>query len=403
MASSREEETLQPRLRTTIWKDVPETDWTNWKWQVKNRVTALAELSRLVKLTAEEESGIRREEDRLPMAITPYFLCQIDADNPECPLRKQVIPHIEEHFFCSRELEDPCGEEKDSPVPKVVHRYPDRVLLIATEACVSYCRYCTRKRIVGRRTQSIDREQLARACDYISGNKKIRDVLISGGDPLSLCDEKIETILKSLRAIKHVEILRIGTRVPVFLPQRITPELVAMLKKYHPVYVSIHFSHPREITPETSRACEMLADAGIPLGSQTVLLRNINDNAVTIKKLLQELLRIRVRPYYLYQCDLAVGTEHFRTPISTGINIIEKLRGHTTGYAVPTFVVDAPGGGGKIPLSPSYFISLVEGRAVLRNYEGKIFEYPEPMDAQRLKLKLCKEEIHEKTPPLLVT
>lgn len=403
MASSREEETLQSRLRTTIWKDVPETDWNNWKWQVKNRVTALAELSRLVKLTAEEESGIRREDDRLPMAITPYFLCQIDVDNPECPLRKQVIPRIEEHFFCARELEDPCGEEKDSAVPGVVHRYPDRVLLIATEACVNYCRYCTRKRIVGRRTQSIDRDQLARACDYISGNKKIRDVLISGGDPLSLCDEKIETILKSLRAIKHVEILRIGTRVPVFLPQRITTELVGMLKRYHPVYVSIHFSHPREITPETSRACEMLADAGIPLGSQTVLLRNINDNAVTIKKLLQELLRIRVRPYYLYQCDLAVGTEHFRTPISTGINIIEKLRGHTTGYAVPTFVVDAPGGGGKIPLSPSYFISLVEGRAVLRNYEGKVFEYPEPMDAQRLKLKLCKEEIHEKTPPLLVT
>ena len=394
---------MQSRLRTTIWKDVPETDWDNWKWQVKNRVTTLAELSRAVRLTAEEEGGIRREEDRLPMAITPYFLSQIDSDNPECPLRKQVIPRIEEHFFCARELEDPCGEEKDSPVPGVVHRYPDRVLLIATEACVSYCRYCTRKRIVGRKTQSIDREQLARACDYISGNKKIRDVLISGGDPLSLCDEKIETVLKSLRAIRHVEILRIGTRVPVFLPQRVTPELVAMLKKYHPIYVSIHFSHPREINPETSRACEMLADAGIPLGSQTVLLRNINDNPVTIKKLLQELLKIRVRPYYLYQCDLAVGTEHFRTPISTGINIIEKLRGHTTGYAVPTFVVDAPGGGGKIPLSPSYFISLVEGRAVLRNYEGKIFEYPEPMDVQRLRLKLCKEEIHEKTPPLLLT
>jgi lysine 2,3-aminomutase len=300
-------------------------------------------------------------------------------------------------------LEDPCGEEKDSPVPRVVHRYPDRVLLIATEACVGYCRYCTRKRIVGRRAQSIDRDQLAKACDYIAGNKKIRDVLISGGDPLSLCDDKIENILKSLRAIKHVEILRIGTRAPVFLPQRITPELVGMLKKYHPVYLSIHFSHHREINAETARACEMLADAGIPLGSQTVLLRNINDNATTIKKLLQELLRIRVRPYYLYQCDLAVGTEHFRTPISTGINIIEKLRGHTTGYAVPTFVVDAPGGGGKIPLSPSYFISLVEGRAVLRNYEGQIFEYPEPMDAKRLKLKLCKNEIPEKTPPLLVT
>jgi lysine 2,3-aminomutase len=402
-ASPREEDTLQSRLRTTVWKNVPDTDWNNWKWQLKNRVTALSDLSRFIKLTAEEESGIKREEDRLPMAITPHFLCQIDPDNPSCALRKQVIPQIEEHFFCSRELEDPCGEEKDSPVPRVVHRYPDRVLLIATEACVSYCRYCTRKRIVGRRAQSIDRDQLAKACDYIAGNKKIRDVLISGGDPLSLCDEKIENILKSLRAIKHVEILRIGTRAPVFLPQRITPELVEMLKRYHPIYLSIHFSHPREINSGTARACEMLADAGVPLGSQTVLLRNINDSAATIKKLLQELLRIRVRPYYLYQCDLAVGTEHFRTPISTGINIIEKLRGHTTGYAVPTFVVDAPGGGGKIPLSPSYFISLVEGRAVLRNYEGEIFEYPEPMDARRLKLKICKEDIPEKTTPLLVT
>lgn len=357
----------------------------------------------MVELAREEEQGIRREQERLPMAITPHFLSLVDPESPDCPLRRQVIPRIDEHFICSRDMEDPCGEEGDSPVPRLVHRYPDRVLLIATEACVSYCRYCTRKRIVGKKIQSLDASQLARICEYISANRKIRDVLISGGDPLVFCDDKLEAILKALREIKHIEMLRIGTRVPVFLPQRVTPELVAMLRKYHPLYLSIHFSHPREITQETGRACEMLADAGIPLGSQTVLLRGVNDNAPTIKKLMQELLRIRVRPYYLYQCDLAVGTEHFRTPISTGINIIEKLRGHTTGYAIPTFVVDAPGGGGKIPLGPGYFIALVEGRAVLRNYQGKIFEYPEPMEPGSIKLKLRKQELPDKAVHLMVT
>lgn len=394
---------LRSQIKATMWKDVPESDWNDWKWQLKNRVCTLTELQRAVKLTREEEGAIRREEGRLPIEITPYFLTLIDPENDNCPVRKQVIPRIEEHFVSSRDLQDPCGEEDDSPVPRLVHRYPDRVLLISTEACVCYCRYCTRKRIVGKRAKIIDNDQLKKICDYIEGNRKIRDVLVSGGDPLIFSDEKLETILKALRSIKHVEILRIGTRAPVFLPQRITPSLVSMLKKYHPIYMSIHFSHHREITQETARACEMLAEAGIPMGSQTVLLKGINDNAGTIKKLFQELLKIRVRPYYLYQCDLAVGTEHFRTPISTGINIIEKLRGHISGYAVPTFVVDAPGGGGKIPLSPSYFIALVEGRAVLRNYQGKIFEYPEPMEAGKLRVKLQKGEVYEKTPTLLVT
>ncbi|MCX6357890.1 MAG: KamA family radical SAM protein, partial [Candidatus Aureabacteria bacterium] len=335
---------MHPHIRSELWKEVTDADWHNWKWQARHRVCTLDELSRAVRLTPEEEAGIRREGDRLPMAITPHFLSLIDPENPDCPLRRQVVPRIDEHFYSARDMDDPCGEEHDSPVPRLVHRYPDRALLIATEFCVSYCRYCTRKRIVGKRAQAIDREGLARICDYLGANKRVRDVLISGGDPLSLCDDSLEGILKALRAIKHIEILRIGTRVPVFLPQRITPELVQMLKRYQPLYISIHFSHPREVNAETSRACEMLVDAGIPLGSQTVLLKGINDNAATIKKLMQELLRIRVRPYYLYQCDLAVGTEHFRTPISTGINIIEKLRGHTTGYAVPTFVIDAPGG-----------------------------------------------------------
>jgi len=394
---------VQSRLRYDMWKDIPDSDWNDWKWQVKNRVSGLAELAGAVRLTRAEEQGIKREEERLPMAITPHFLSLVDPDNAECPLRRQVIPRIEEHFYCSRDMEDPCGEEKDSPVPHIVHRYPDRVLLIATEMCVSYCRYCTRKRIVGKSRMSIDKDGLARACEYIAGNRRIRDVLVSGGDPLIFCDEKIEMILKALRAIRHVEIIRIGTRGPVFLPQRITPSLLETLRRYHPVYLSVHFSHPKEISPATAKACEALADAGIPLGSQTVLLKGINDSAATIRKLMQDLLKIRVRPYYLYQCDLAVGTEHFRTPISAGINIIEKLRGHTTGYAVPTFVIDAPGGGGKIPVGPSYFIALVEGRAVLRNYEGKIFEYPEPMDAARLKVKVRMEGMREKTPPLLVT
>ncbi len=394
---------MRSQIIDRLWKDIPKSDWDNWKWQMEHRICTLDELRRALKLAPEEEEGIKRKEGRLPMAITPHFLSLINPENADCPVRRQVIPRSDEHFVSSSDMQDPCGEDKDTPVPRLVHRYPDRALLLATESCVCYCRYCTRKRIVGKRAESISPKQLSKVCDYISKNKKIRDVLISGGDPLLFCDDKIETILKELRSIKHLEVLRIGTRVPVFLPQRITPALVEMLKKYHPLYLSIHFSHHREISPETVRACEMLAEAGIPLGSQTVLLKGINDNVSTIRKLFHELLKIRVRPYYLYQCDLAVGTEHFRTPISTGINIIEKLRGHTSGYAVPTFVVDAPGGGGKIPLSPSYFIALVEGRAVLRNYEGKVFEYPEPMGAKKLKLKLCKEVVREKTPHLLVT
>ncbi|MDD5555936.1 MAG: KamA family radical SAM protein [bacterium] len=390
-------------MRYALWKDVPDDDWNNWKWQMKNRVCTLEALAAAgLRLAPAEVQGIRREEERLRMAVTPHFLSLVDPENPDCPIRRQVVPRIEEHFVCPRDMDDPCGEVKDSPVPGLVHRYPDRVLVLATEACASYCRYCTRKRIVGKRLHTIDRDELARICDYISANRKIRDVLVSGGDPLALCDEKLDMILGALRSIRHVEMLRIGSRVPVFLPQRVTPALLSVLRRHHPVYLSLHFSHPREITPETARACEALADAGIPLGSQTVLLKGINDSAAVIKRLMHDLLRVRVRPYYLYQCDLAVGTDQFRTPISTGINIIEKLRGHTSGYAVPTFVVDAPGGGGKIPIGPGYFIALVEGRAVLRNYEGKIFEYPEPVEPGSIRVKLRKAELPEKAEPLLV-
>ena len=382
---------------------VPDEQWNDWKWQVKNRIETLEELKKHIALTPDEENGVRESLKSLRMAITPYYLSLINPDDPHCPIRKQAIPTANELHILPGDLEDPLHEDGDSPVPGLTHRYPDRVLFLITDMCAMYCRHCTRKRKVGDIDSIPDRAKILEGIEYIRNNPRIRDVLMSGGDPFMLSDDYLDWILSELRAIPHVEVIRIGTRAPVFLPQRITPELVAMLRKYHPLYMSIHFSHPRELSPATVRACEMLADAGIPLGSQTVILKGVNDNPPTVKRLVHELLRARVRPYYLYQCDLAVGTEHFRTPISTGINIIEKLRGHTSGYAVPTFVVDAPGGGGKIPLGPSYFISLVEGRVVLRNYEGKIFEYPEPMDLRRLKVKLRKEEIPERTHPLLVT
>jgi lysine 2,3-aminomutase len=363
-------------------------NWSDWKWHLRNRIETLDDLSGLLELNTEEIEGIKKEHGRLRMGITPYFASLIDPKDPGCPLRRQVVPRIEEHEKSSSDMEDPCGEEADSPVPNLVHRYPDRVLLILTDMCISYCRYCTRKRIVGARRRMISEENLEAIYDYIASNRKIRDVLISGGDPLVLGDEVIDSVLSSLRSIRNVEILRIGTRSPVFLPQRITDSLLEVLRKYHPLMMSIHFSHPREITAEVRRACERLADAGIPLGSQTVLLRGINNSSRTIKKLVHQLLTIRVRPYYLYQCDLAVGTGQFRTSIAEGINIIERLRGHTSGYAVPTYVIDAPGGGGKIPLGPSYLIGLAQGKAFLRNYEGNLCEYPEPIDVDRLKLKI---------------
>jgi lysine 2,3-aminomutase len=287
---------------------------------------------------------------------------------------------------------DPCGEDKDSPVPGLVHRYPDRVLLLVTDQCAVYCRYCTRRRLVGSHEKPITQGNFEEALKYLRSHRKVRDVLVSGGDPLLLENERIEEILSRLRAIPHIELLRIGTRAPVTLPQRITPGLVRMLKKYHPLMISFHFSHPKEITEAVKRACCDLADGGIPLGSQTVLLKGVNDKPYIMKKLVQELLKIRVRPYYIYQCDLATGTEHFRTSVATGIQIMEKLRGHTTGYAVPTYVIDAPGGGGKIPVEPVYVLSKGNGKMVLRNYEGKVFEYPEPNVIEFKKSKASGEE-----------
>ena len=357
--------------------DNPPDSFSDWKWQLKNRITSLEKLEKIVNLTVEEKRAIQNSEKRFKMAITPYFAGLMDKNNPDCPVRRQCIPSLEEFKTNVNELSDPCGEEKDSPVPGLVHRYPDRVLLLVTDLCATYCRHCTRRRIVGSSETTMSGENFYLALKYIEKNKNIRDVLISGGDPLLLPDEKIEFYLKSLRKIEHIEILRIGTRVPCTLPFRITEKLCSMLKKYHPVYISIHFNHPKEITPEVEKACQMLADSGIPLGSQTVLLKGINDKPDTMKELMHKLLKIRVRPYYIYQCDLAIGTSHFRTPVSAGIKIIQALRGFTSGYAIPTYVIDAPGGGGKIPINPEYVLSRSKKEIILKNYEGKIFVYPE--------------------------
>ncbi|MGE4214270.1 MAG: lysine 2,3-aminomutase [Anaerotignaceae bacterium] len=358
--------------------DVSSKDWNNWIWQMQNRVETVDDLKVHMNLTEEEETGIRKCLGTLRMAITPYYLSLINPNDSEDPIRKQAIPTSFELETSSCDCEDPLHEEADSPVPGLTHRYPDRVLLLITDKCAMYCRHCTRRRFAGQSDQSLPMSQIDRAIDYIAKNPVIRDVLISGGDPLMMSDDNLEQIIRKLRRIPHVEIIRIGTRVPVVMPQRITPALVDMLKKYHPIWINTHFNHPKEITPESKKACEMLANVGIPLGNQTVLLRGVNDCLHVMKKLMHELVKIRVRPYYIYQCDLSMGIKHFRTKVSKGIEIIEGLRGHTSGFAVPTFVIDAPGGGGKIPVMPNYLISSAENKVILRNFEGVITTYSEP-------------------------
>ena len=327
--------------------NVPDSDWNDWNWQVRNRVETLEDLKKYVILTAEEEEGVKKCLSTLRMAITPYFLSLINPNDPSDPIRRQAVPTGAEVYRSPADLLDPLHEDTDSPVPGLTHRYPDRVLLLITNQCSMYCRHCTRRRFAGQDDAGVDMEQVDRCIAYIAGHPEVRDVLLSGGDPLLLSDEKLESIIKKLRAIEHVEIIRIGSRTPVVMPQRITPALCDMLKKYHPIWLNTHFNHPDEITDEAAAACARMADAGIPLGNQSVLLAGINDCVHVMKKLVQQLVKIRVRPYYIYQCDLSYGLEHFRTPVSKGIEIIEALRGHTSGYAVPTFVVDAPGGGGK--------------------------------------------------------
>ena len=360
-----------------IYKDVNPLDWEDWHWQVNKRIRTKEELAQIIKLTPEEEEGTKKASGRLSLAITPYWATVMDPEDPNCPLRRQAVPVVSESVISPHEMVDPCAEDRDSPVPHLVHRYPDRVLLLATEQCAMYCRHCTRRRLVGDYQESNAPTRFDAAIEYIKSNKKIRDVLISGGDPFILEDEEIEKLIQNIRSISHVEFLRIGTRVPVTLPQRINEKLVAILKKYSPLWISIHFNHPKEITKRCKIACDMLADAGIPLGSQTVLLKGINDRPYIMRRLMHELLQIRVRPYYIYQCDPVRGTQHFRTPVAVGINIMEKLRGHTSGYAVPIYVIDGPGGGGKIPVGPNYILSQAKGKYVLRNYKGKIYTYLE--------------------------
>lgn len=361
-----------------FWRAVSDKDWNDWHWQLRNRITTVEQLKHLLPtLTPEETAGAMLTGSQLAMAITPYFFTLIDASDVNCPIRRQVVPRIDETRVAPFETPDPCAEESHSPVPGLVHRYPDRVLLLVTNRCATYCRYCTRSRLVGKPAGASFAQHLDAQIEYIQRTTTVRDVLLSGGDPLLLTDNKLDQLLGRLRAIPHVEILRIGTRVPIVLPQRITQALCNVLKKYHPLFISIHSNHPRELTIETRNALEQLADAGIPLGNQSVLLRHVNDDPIVLKAHMQKLLMCRVRPYYLYQCDLVTGTAHFRTSVKRGIEIMDQLRGHTSGYAIPTYVIDAPGGGGKIPVTPDYILAQTANRIVLRNYEGKIFEYPD--------------------------
>jgi lysine 2,3-aminomutase len=372
--------------RKTMFPNVSDEQWNDWRWQVQNRIETLEHLKKYINLTQEEEDGVAKSLETLRMAITPYYLSLIDTDNPYCPVRKQAIPTAAETHRSAADLLDPLHEDEDSPVPGLTHRYPDRVLFLITDMCSMYCRHCTRRRFAGQHDAASPKDNIEKAIDYIARTPQVRDVLLSGGDALMLSDDRLEYIIKRLRSINHVEIIRLGTRTPVVCPQRITDDFVNMIKKYHPVWINTHFNHSDEITPESVEACARMANAGIPLGNQTVLLRGVNDCVDVMKKLVHNLVKIRVRPYYIYQCDLSMGLEHFRTPVSKGIEIIENLRGHTSGYAVPTFVVDAPGGGGKTPVMPTYIISQSPNKIVLRNFEGVITTYSEPTD--------YKEECH---------
>ncbi len=369
---------MKVNRRFELFKDVTDEQWNDWRWQVKNRIESVDELKKYIPLTPEEEEGARQCLKTLRMAITPYYLSLIDINDPEDPIRKQAIPTALEVHQSHADLLDPLHEDEDSPVPGLTHRYPDRALLLITDQCSMYCRHCTRRRFAGQSDNAMPMERINKAIDYIAKTPVIRDVLLSGGDALLVSDEMLEYIIKKLREIPHVEIVRIGSRTPVVLPQRITPELVSMLSKYHPVWLNTHFNHPNEVTPETKKACELMANAGIPLGNQSVLLRGVNDCVHVMMDLVHELVKMRVRPYYIYQCDLSMGLEHFRTPVSKGIEIIEGLRGHTSGFCVPTFVVDAPGGGGKTPVMPNYVISMSHNKVILRNFEGVITTYEEP-------------------------
>jgi lysine 2,3-aminomutase len=374
--------------RAPIWQDVPDEKWNDWRWQLSNRVNTLEEVGAVLNLTEEEREGLSAP-DKFRVDITPYFISLIDPDDPTDPIRRQVIPVGREHEAFTAMMEDSLAEDRHSPVPGLVHRYPDRVLMLVTTQCASYCRYCTRSRIVGDPTQNFNRRDHEAQLEYLRRTPQVRDVLISGGDGLTLAPKLFESILRGLREIPHIEIIRIGSRVPVFLPQRIDDELCGMLEKYHQLWINLHFNHPNEITPEVSRAVDRLTRAGLPIGNQSVLLAGVNDCVHIQRALVHRLVENRIRPYYLYQCDLVEGSGHFRTPVGKGLEIMEGLRGHTSGYAVPTYVIDAPGGGGKIPVMPNYLISYSDHKVVLRNYEGYITTYEEPETYQKHDQAAC--------------
>jgi lysine 2,3-aminomutase len=369
-------------LRAQCFPDASDAQWGDWQWQLRHRLRSLEDLERFLAPTDEERKAIERIGGRLPFGITPFYASLIDPTAPDDPIRRTMIPLAGELVRGTGEARDPLDEDGDSPVPGLVHRYPDRVLFLVTNFCATYCRYCTRARLVGHTgEQHFNTAQYQRALDYIAEHTEIRDVLLSGGDPLTMSDSRLLWLLERLRAIPHVEFLRIGTKVPAVLPQRITEALCAKLRTFHPLWMSLHFMHPAELTPEVMAACGRLADAGIPLGSQTVLLKGVNDDAGTLKRLFQGLLRARVRPYYLYQCDPIEGSEHLRTPISRGLELIAGLRGHTTGYAAPTFVVDGPGGAGKIALSPDNLVGRDGDYLILRGFSGELSAYYDPAPA----------------------
>jgi lysine 2,3-aminomutase len=362
------------------WKDVTEEQWKDWKWQVSNRITSVEKLKEIINLTPEEENDINEVVKNFRLGITPYYASLMDPEDPKCPIRKQAVPVLNETYRSRADMLDPLHEDEDSPTPGLTHRYPDRVLFLLTDQCSMYCRHCTRRRLAGEKDAARSMDDINKCIEYIKKTPVVRDVLLSGGDCLLVNDKVLEYVISELRKIPHVEIVRLGTRTPVVMPMRITDDLVNMLKKYHPIWLNTHFNHPKEMTPEAMEALRKLADAGIPLGNQSVLLRGVNDCPHIMRELVHELVKNRVRPYYIYQCDLSYGIEHFRTKVAKGIEIIEALRGHTSGFAVPTFVVDAPGGGGKTPVMPQYVISQTPDKVILRNYEGVITTYTEPED-----------------------
>ena len=374
--------------RAPIYADVSDEQWNNWRWQLSHRLNTVEEIEKVLTLTDSERKALSAQ-GLFRVDITPYYISLIDPNDPNDPIRQQVIPTSAEMVPFTAMMEDSLAEDKHSPVPGLVHRYPDRVLMLVTTQCATYCRYCTRSRIVGDPTATFSQTEFEMQIEYLKRTPQVRDVLLSGGDPLVLAPKILEKILKALREIPHIEIVRIGSRVPVFLPMRITSELTEMLEKYHPLWLNIHVNHPNEISAELAEATDKLSRAGIPLGNQSVLMAGVNDCVHIQRDLVQKLVRIRVRPYYLYQCDLVEGAGHFRTPVGKGIEIIEALRGHTSGYAVPQFIVDAPGGGGKIPLQPNYLLSYSDHKIVVRNYEGYVTTYEEPTEYTPHDPKTC--------------